>query len=47
MKISILVVDDETTFLDSVVRVLRLEGYEEITPVSIEEAQAKELESAA
>jgi DNA-binding NtrC family response regulator len=34
MKTSILVVDDETAFLDSVVRVLRLEGYEQVTAVS-------------
>ena len=34
MSTSILVVDDETAFLDSVVRMLRLEGYEDITPVS-------------
>lgn len=34
MKTSILVVDDETAFLDSVVRMLRLEGYEEVTTVS-------------
>lgn len=34
MKTSILVVDDETVFLDSVVRMLRLEGYTDITPIS-------------
>jgi DNA-binding NtrC family response regulator len=34
MKTSILVVDDETIFLDSVVRMLRLEGYTNVTPVS-------------
>ena len=34
MKTSILVVDDETAFLDSVVRMLRLEGYEDVTPIS-------------
>ncbi len=34
MKTSILIVDDETTFLDSVERMLRLEGYEDVTPVS-------------
>ncbi len=34
MKTSILVVDDETAFLDSVVRMLRIEGYEAITPMS-------------
>ncbi len=31
MKTSILVVDDETAFLDSVQRMLRIEGYEDIT----------------
>ncbi|MDJ0764660.1 MAG: sigma-54 dependent transcriptional regulator [Myxococcota bacterium] len=31
MKTSILVVDDETAFLDSVVRMLRIEGFEHIT----------------
>ncbi len=34
MKTSILIVDDETVFLDSVVRMLRLEGYTDVTPVS-------------
>ena len=34
MKTSILVVDDETVFLDSVVRMLRLEGYTDVTPIS-------------
>jgi DNA-binding NtrC family response regulator len=34
VKTSILVVDDEAAFLDSVVRMLRLEGYKEVTPVS-------------
>ncbi len=34
MKTSILVVDDETAFLDSVVRMLRIEGYDQITPMS-------------
>ena len=34
MKTSILVVDDETAFLESVVRVLRLEGYEDVVAVS-------------
>ena len=34
MKTSILVVDDETAFLDSVVRMLRIEGYEDITTKS-------------
>jgi DNA-binding NtrC family response regulator len=34
MKTSILIVDDETTFLESVARMLRLEGYEDVTPVS-------------
>ena len=33
MKTSILVVDDEPAFLDSVVRMLRIEGYEHITAV--------------
>ncbi len=33
MKTSILVVDDEAAFLDSVVRMLRIEGYEDITPM--------------
>lgn len=31
MKTSILVVDDERAFLDSVVRMLRIEGYEQVT----------------
>jgi two-component system response regulator AtoC len=31
---SILIVDDERAFLDSVVRVLRMEGYDDLTPVS-------------
>jgi len=31
MKVSILIVDDEKAFLDSVARMLRLEGYEDIT----------------
>jgi two-component system response regulator AtoC len=35
MKASILVVDDETAFLDSVQRMLRIEGYEEITTKSV------------
>jgi two-component system response regulator AtoC len=34
MKTSILVVDDEPAFLDSVVRMLRLEGYEDVTPIA-------------
>ncbi len=34
MKTSILVVDDEPAFLDSVVRMLRLEGYEDVTSVA-------------
>jgi DNA-binding NtrC family response regulator len=34
MKTSILVVDDESAFLDSVARILRLEGYGDITLVS-------------
>jgi DNA-binding NtrC family response regulator len=34
MKTSILIVDDEPDFLDSVVRMLRLEGYDEVTPVA-------------
>lgn len=34
VKTSILVVDDETDFLDSVVRLLRLEGFEDVTPIS-------------
>jgi two-component system response regulator AtoC len=34
MQTSILVVDDETAFLDSVVRMLRIEGYDAITPIS-------------
>jgi two-component system response regulator AtoC len=34
MKTAVLVVDDETAFLDSVVRMLRLEGYEDVTPIS-------------
>ena len=34
MKTSILVVDDEPAFLDSVVRMLRLEGYTDVTPVA-------------
>jgi DNA-binding NtrC family response regulator len=34
MKTSILIVDDEIDFLDSVVRMLRLEGYDEVTPIS-------------
>ncbi len=34
MKTSILVVDDETAFLDSVVRMLRIEGYDEIVSAS-------------
>ncbi len=34
MQTSILIVDDETAFLDSVVRMLRIEGYEQITPMS-------------
>ena len=34
MTTSILVVDDEPAFLDSVVRMLRLEGYDDLTPVS-------------
>ncbi len=33
MKTSILVVDDEPAYLDSVVRMLRLEGYEDVTAV--------------
>ena len=35
MKTSILVVDDETAFLDSVQRMLRIEGYENITAKSV------------
>jgi DNA-binding NtrC family response regulator len=35
MNPSILVVDDETTFLDSVVRMLRLEGYDDVTPIAV------------
>jgi len=35
MKTSILVVDDETAFLDSVVRMLRIEGYDDVTPMSV------------
>lgn len=34
MKTSILIVDDETDFLDSVVRMLRLEGYDDVTPIA-------------
>ncbi len=34
MKTSILVVDDEPTYLDSVVRMLRLEGYTDVTAVA-------------
>jgi hypothetical protein len=34
VKTSILVFDEETAFLDSVVHMLRLEGYEEVTPES-------------
>ena len=34
MNPSILVVDDETSFLDSVVRMLRLEGYDDFTAVA-------------
>ncbi len=34
MKTSILIVDDEPAFLDSVVRMLRLEGYEDVTAVT-------------
>ncbi len=34
MKTSILIVDDESTFLNSVIRQLRLHGYDELTSVS-------------
>ena len=34
MNASILIVDDEQAFLDSVTRMLRIEGYSELTPVS-------------
>ena len=34
MKTSILVVDDEPAFLDSVLRMLRLEGYDDVTAVA-------------